>query len=54
MNKSVFIKLFLLTITILFIGIELFTDYPLNKWIKAIGFLSISFLSFIDLKKETD
>jgi hypothetical protein len=54
MNKSNFINFFLLTITILFIGIELFTDYPLNKWLKAIGFLSMSFLSLIDLKKEKE
>ena len=54
MNKTMFIKTFLLTIVILILGIDLFTDYTLNKWIKAIGFLFLSILALIDLIKKND
>ena len=54
MNKIMFIKIFLLTIVFIILGIDLFTDYTLNKWIKAIGFLFLSILALIDLIKKKD
>lgn len=54
MNKIIFIKIFLLTIVFIILGIDLFTDYTLNKWIKAIGFLFLSILALIDLIKKKD
>ena len=54
MNKTMFIKTFLLTIVIVILGIDLFTDYTLSKWIKAIGFLFLSILALIDLIKKKD
>lgn len=54
MNKTMFIKTFLLTIAILILGIDLFTDFTLSKWIKAIGFLFLSILFLIDLIKKKD
>ncbi len=49
-----FIKIFLLTIVFIILGIDLFTDYTLNKWIKSIGFLFLSILALIDLIKKKD
>ena len=54
MNKIIFIKIFLLTIVFIILGIDLFTDYTLSKWIKAIGFLFLSILALIDLIKKKD
>jgi hypothetical protein len=54
MNKIMFIKIFLLTIVFIILGIDLFTDYTLNKWIKSIGFLFLSILALIDLIKKKD
>jgi len=44
-----FIKLILILILLIFVYLELFTDYAVNKWLKAVSYCSLVILLSIEL-----
>ncbi|SFE59101.1 hypothetical protein SAMN04488131_102442 [Flavobacterium xueshanense] len=47
-----YIKLILILISVTIISLQLFTDYNISKWIKAVGYLIFVMLFFVEYRNS--